>query len=282
VDLTFNPRSRSVRGARRVGLEALGPRSIRASQPYDHGLLGPGVLEGLGGSTGLYVSSAEEPIVRRHPRTSVPYLQHRAGLHRTPICDGSRLPGQPSRPTFRRRLAFNIKLRELTAGDGQQTLDALADRLSTRTLQILRNCLERAIRHAETRDVVGRNVAAVVKPPQGNSGSPVQEPHPGAGAGAAGLPRRTSSKLPGALRVGPSGDQASGPVSGRATTRPATLVEALRPFIGLWVAVRGDEVLVAAPSPKDVVAWLARHGQRGQSMFRVPDSEQAVTGAAPQ
>jgi hypothetical protein len=75
---------------------------------------------------------------------------------------------------------------------------------------------------------------------------------------------------------------ASGLASGRATTRPTTLVEALRPFIGLWVAVRGDEVLVAAPSPKDVVAWLARHGQRAQSMFRVPDSEQAVTGAAPQ
>jgi hypothetical protein len=75
---------------------------------------------------------------------------------------------------------------------------------------------------------------------------------------------------------------ASGPVSGRAATGPTTLVEALRPFIGLWVAVRGDEVLVAAPSPKDVVAWLAQHGQRAQSMFRVPDSEQAVTGAAPQ
>jgi hypothetical protein len=75
---------------------------------------------------------------------------------------------------------------------------------------------------------------------------------------------------------------ALGPASGRATTRPTTLVEALRPFIGLWVAVRGDEVLVAAPSPKDVVAWLAQHGQRAQSMFRVPDSEQAITGAAPQ
>jgi hypothetical protein len=60
------------------------------------------------------------------------------------------------------------------------------------------------------------------------------------------------------------------------------LVEALRPFIGLWVAVRGDEVLVAAPSPREIVAWLARHRQRAHSMFRVPDSEQAITGAAPQ
>jgi len=66
----------------------------------------------------------------------------------------------------------DIKLRELTAGDVQQTLDGLADRLSTRTLQILRNCLERAIRHAEVRDLVGRNVASVVKPPRGTAGRP--------------------------------------------------------------------------------------------------------------
>lgn len=64
--------------------------------------------------------------------------------------------------------------------------------------------------------------------------------------------------------------------------RPASLAEALRPFIGLWVAVRGDDVLVAAQSPKEVVAWLAQHRQRAQSMFRVVDSEQATTGAAPQ
>jgi hypothetical protein len=63
---------------------------------------------------------------------------------------------------------------------------------------------------------------------------------------------------------------------------PAPSAETLRPFIGLWVAVRGDEVLVAAPSPKQVVAWLAQHRQRAQSMFRVVDSEQAITGAAPQ
>jgi hypothetical protein len=70
-------------------------------------------------------------------------------------------------------------------------------------------------------------------------------------------------------------------VSGTAE-RSESPVEALRPFIGLWVAVRGDEVLVAAPSAKEVVAWLAQHRQRAQSMFRVPDSEEAITGAAPQ
>jgi hypothetical protein len=67
-----------------------------------------------------------------------------------------------------------------------------------------------------------------------------------------------------------------------ADEHPAPAAEALRPYIGLWVAVRGDEVLVAAPTPKEVVAWLSQHGQRAQSMFRVVDSEQAITGAAPQ
>jgi hypothetical protein len=64
--------------------------------------------------------------------------------------------------------------------------------------------------------------------------------------------------------------------------RAAHLADALRPFVGLWVAVRGDDVLVAAPSPRDVVAWLTQHGQRAQAMFRVVDTDQAVTGAAPQ
>jgi hypothetical protein len=64
--------------------------------------------------------------------------------------------------------------------------------------------------------------------------------------------------------------------------RATPLAETLRPFIGLWVAVRGDDVLVAAPSPTEVVAWLTKHRQRAQSMFRVVDSEQAIAGAAPQ
>ena len=90
-------------------------------------------------------------------------------------------------------------------------------------------------------------------------------------------------QVPVASHAGRPGGRAVRPWPvGEAVARPRTLVEALRPFIGLWVAVRGDEVLVAAPSPKDVVAWLAQHGQRAQSMFRVPDSDQAITGAAPQ
>jgi hypothetical protein len=74
---------------------------------------------------------------------------------------------------------------------------------------------------------------------------------------------------------------ATPPATSGADEHPAPSAETLRPFIGQWVAVRGDEVLVAAPTPKEVVAWLVQHHQRAQSMFRVVDSEQAITGAAP-
>ena len=66
----------------------------------------------------------------------------------------------------------DVKLKDLTAGDVQAALETLAGRLSTRSVQIIRNCLERAIRHAEIRDLTGRNVAALVKPPTGRPGRP--------------------------------------------------------------------------------------------------------------
>jgi integrase len=59
-------------------------------------------------------------------------------------------------------------LRVLSAGEVRSALG----QLSTRSLQITRNSLERAIRHAEGNDLVGRNVAALVKTPQGRSGRP--------------------------------------------------------------------------------------------------------------
>jgi integrase len=61
-------------------------------------------------------------------------------------------------------------LRMLSAGDVRLALGELVTRYSTRSLQITRNSLERAIRHAEGNDLVGRNVAALVKPPRGRSG----------------------------------------------------------------------------------------------------------------
>jgi integrase len=61
-------------------------------------------------------------------------------------------------------------LRILSAGEVRSALGQLTTRYSTRSLQITRNSLERAIRHAEGNDLVGRNVAALVKTPQGRSG----------------------------------------------------------------------------------------------------------------
>ncbi len=63
-------------------------------------------------------------------------------------------------------------LRNLTAADVRSALGQLVTRYSTRSLQITRNSLERAIRRAEADDLVGRNVAALVKPPRGRSGRP--------------------------------------------------------------------------------------------------------------
>jgi hypothetical protein len=82
-----------------------------------------------------------------------------------------------------------------------------------------------------------------------------------------------------AIRRGPPGGAAQESTGTPGRRQP--LAEALRPFIGQWVAVRGEEVLVAASSPAEVVSWLAQHQQRAQSMFRVPGAESAIGGAAP-
>ena len=86
----------------------------------------------------------------------------------------------------------------------------------------------------------------------------------------------------------PAGTESPGTSSPRAAgtespgTSTARRAEALRPYIGEWVATRDDEVLVAARSAREVVAWLAEHGQSAASMFRVPDGDVSAGGAAPQ
>lgn len=57
--------------------------------------------------------------------------------------------------------------------------------------------------------------------------------------------------------------------------------DSLRPFIGRWVAQRGLEVLVAADTPQAVLAWLERHNQRADAMFRVPVDEAESGGISP-
>ena len=64
------------------------------------------------------------------------------------------------------------QLSDLTASDVRSALGKLVTRYSTRSIQITRNSLERAIRHAESNDLVGRNVAALVKSPRGRTGRP--------------------------------------------------------------------------------------------------------------
>jgi hypothetical protein len=59
---------------------------------------------------------------------------------------------------------------------------------------------------------------------------------------------------------------------------------ALAPFVGKWVALASPcDVLVAADSPQDVLAWLARHERRAPyGMFRVPATVQEAEGLAPE
>ena len=70
-------------------------------------------------------------------------------------------------PVLREQLG-TVRLKDLTAGDVQSALTALAARMSTRTVQISHNVLVRAIRHAERDGLAARNVAALVKPPKGS------------------------------------------------------------------------------------------------------------------
>jgi hypothetical protein len=53
----------------------------------------------------------------------------------------------------------------------------------------------------------------------------------------------------------------------------------LQPFIGMWVATRGADVLFAGQDPGTVVGWLAANRQRADSMFRVPATEFEAGGA---
>ena len=63
-------------------------------------------------------------------------------------------------------------LRDLSTSDVRSALRHLTSRYSTRSLQITRNSLDRAIQHAQADDLVARNVATLVKPPKGRAGRP--------------------------------------------------------------------------------------------------------------
>ncbi|HUR02610.1 MAG TPA: tyrosine-type recombinase/integrase [Nonomuraea sp.] len=64
------------------------------------------------------------------------------------------------------------KLRDLSAEDVDRWLADKAKTLSTRTLQIIRSCLNRALKRAMARDKVKRNVVELCSVPAGKAGRP--------------------------------------------------------------------------------------------------------------
>jgi integrase len=62
------------------------------------------------------------------------------------------------------------RLRELTAAEVHAALRSVATTRSTSTVAVAHNCLTRLIRYAEARDLVRRNVSALVDTPKGQPG----------------------------------------------------------------------------------------------------------------
>jgi hypothetical protein len=67
----------------------------------------------------------------------------------------------------------------------------------------------------------------------------------------------------------------------RNSQRGVPLAERLHGLGGQWVAIKDDDVLHAAATPQQLVGWLSEHGQKADTVYRVPDSELAATGLAP-
>lgn len=89
--------------------------------------------------------------------------------------------------------------------------------------------------------------------------------------------------------VGLGEERSEGERSGAAEPAPVVLRgerrhelgEILAALPGQWVAIKDDELLVAASTPQELVGWLARHDRRADSMFRVPEDDVAAGGLAP-
>jgi hypothetical protein len=54
-----------------------------------------------------------------------------------------------------------------------------------------------------------------------------------------------------------------------------SLAERMRAFTGEWIAIKDDEILHASNTPQALVRWLGNHGQKADSVFRVPEDERA-------
>jgi hypothetical protein len=73
----------------------------------------------------------------------------------------------------------------------------------------------------------------------------------------------------------------SSPITSASTAAWEPLTDRLRGLVGQWVAIKDDDVLHSAASPQQLVAWLSEHGQKADSVFRVPEDDLAATGLAP-
>jgi len=95
--------------------------------------------------------------------------------------------------------------------------------------------------------------------------------------------RRTLIRLgfPAGRRVATTPSSRRTDVQGQTDPAYERLADRLRPLSGQWVAIKSDDILHASPSPQELVGWLGQHGQRADSMFRVPEDELATTGLAP-
>jgi len=73
----------------------------------------------------------------------------------------------------------------------------------------------------------------------------------------------------------------SRPTLARTEAPDESLAERMRPFTGEWIAIRDDEILHASSTPQALVRWLGNHGQKADSVFRVPEDDLAASGLAP-
>lgn len=73
----------------------------------------------------------------------------------------------------------------------------------------------------------------------------------------------------------------AGSVRPHASSESEQRRDRLRSLVGKWVAIKDDDVLHAANTPRELVEWLSQHGQKADRMFRVPEDELAATGLAP-
>jgi hypothetical protein len=74
---------------------------------------------------------------------------------------------------------------------------------------------------------------------------------------------------------------ASRPTNRRTEAPEESLAEQMRAFTGEWIAIKGDEILHASSTPQALVRWLGNHGQKADSVFRVPEDDLAANGLAP-